>query len=197
MTVKNYLLIVNDFYYTTLLKNLKYVIIVYIHPMAFQPTKEKIPNKNPSEINNPQQEVDLKLEEETNVENEHGENQEPKENITRESEEQRQKPTIKRRPAMPRPVKDETIIKIEKILADGLNDSYQRLSPIARQEFKLKGEQTATQIRDLLKDSHVKIKKILRLILDWLRMLPGINHFFLEQEAKIKTDKIISLKNRF
>lgn len=165
--------------------------------MAFQPIKEKIPNKNSSEINNPQQEVDLKLEEETNIENERGENQEPQENTDKETNEQRQKTAIKRRPAMPRPVKDETIIKIERILEDGLNDSYQRLSPVARQEFKLKGEQTATQIRDLLKDSHVKIKKILRLILDWLRMLPGINHFFLEQEAKIKTDKIISLKNRF
>ena len=27
-------------------------------------------------------------------------------------------------------------------------------------------------------------------------MLPGINHFFLEQEAKIKTDRVIALKNR-
>ncbi len=165
--------------------------------MAFKPIKEKIPDKNSSEINNPQQEVDLKLEEEASVENEQGEKREKQEKISRESGEQRAKPTIKRRPAMPPPAKDETIIKIEKILEDGLNDSYQRLSPIARQEFKLKGEQTATQIRDLLKDSHVKVKKILRLILDWLRMLPGINHFFLEQEAKIKTDKIISLKNRF
>jgi len=81
-------------------------------------------------------------------------------------------------------------------MEEGLNDSYQRLSPVAKQEFKLKGEQTAVQIRDLLKSAHVKIKKILRLILDWLRMLPGINHFFLEQEAKIKTDKIIALKKQ-
>lgn len=165
--------------------------------MAFQPIKEKIPNKNSSEINNPQPEADLKLEEETSVENEQGENREQQEKTARETSEQRTRPTIKRRPAMPPPVKDETIIKIEKILEDGLNDSFQRLSPVAQQEFKLKGEQTATQIRDLLKDTHVKVKKILRLILDWLRMLPGINHFFLEQEAKIKTDKIISLKNKF
>ena len=63
-----------------------------------------------------------------------------------------------------------------------------------REEFKLKGEQAASQIRELLKSAHIKVKKILRLILDWLRMLPGVNHFFLEQEAKIKTDKIIALK---
>ncbi len=165
--------------------------------MAFKPIKEKIPNKNSAEINNPQQEVGLKLEEENNLENERGENQAPQEKISKEAQEQKTKPSIKRRPAMPPPVKDETIIKIEKILEEGMNDSFQRLSPVAQQEFKLKGEQTATQIRDLLKDTHVKVKKVLRLILDWLRMLPGINHFFLEQEAKIKTDKIISLKNKF
>ena len=94
------------------------------------------------------------------------------------------------------PAKDAVMVKIEKIMEEGLNDSYQRLSPVAKQEFKLKGEQTASQIRELLKSTHVKVKKVLRLILDWLRMLPGVNHFFLEQEAKIKTDKIIALKNK-
>ena len=109
---------------------------------------------------------------------------------------QKPRPAPKPRPAMPSPIKDAVIIKIEKIMEEGLNDSFQRLSPVAKQEFKLKGEQTASQIRELLKSAHVKVKKILRLILDWLRILPGINHFFLEQEAKIKTDKIIALKNK-
>lgn len=181
----------------TLLKKLKYVIILYIHLMAFKPVQEKVQDRNSAEINNPQQEADLKLEQESQVENEDNKNREQQEKMARETGEQKARPTIKRRPIMPAPVKDETIIKIEKILEEGMNDSFQRLSPVAQQEFKLKGEQTATQIRDLLKNTHVKVKKILRLILDWLRMLPGINHFFLEQEAKIKTDKIISLKNKF
>ena len=103
---------------------------------------------------------------------------------------------LKPRPAMPLPAKDAIMVKIEKIMEEGLNDSFQRLSPVAKQEFKLKGEQATSQIRELLKSAHVKVKKILRLILDWLRILPGINHFFLEQEAKIKTDKIIALKNK-
>jgi hypothetical protein len=30
--------------------------------------------------------------------------------------------------------------------------------------------------------------------LQWLKLLPGVNRFFLEQEAKIKTDRIIHLK---
>ena len=45
-----------------------------------------------------------------------------------------------------------------------------------------------------MKSTKVKVKKILKLILEWLRILPGINRFFLEQEAKIKTDRIIQLK---
>ena len=91
---------------------------------------------------------------------------------------------------------DPQIQKIEKILESGLNDSYSRLSPIAKQEFKLRGEQAAFKINELLKHTHVKAKKIVRLILDWLKMLPGINRFFLEQEAKIKTDQILSLKKK-
>jgi hypothetical protein len=35
------------------------------------------------------------------------------------------------------------------------------------------------------------VKKILALIRDWLKLIPGVNRFFLEQEAKIKTDKIL------
>ena len=41
-----------------------------------------------------------------------------------------------------------------------------------------------------------KAKKIFQLILEWLKLLPGINRFFLEQEAKIKTDRIIHLNQK-
>lgn len=92
-------------------------------------------------------------------------------------------------------VRDEMAVRIEKIMENGIGDAYSRLSPVAKQEFKLKGEQTAVQIRELLKSTHVKVKKIFQLILEWLKLLPGINHFFLEQEAKIKTDRILALKD--
>lgn len=92
---------------------------------------------------------------------------------------------------------DELMARVEKILEDDLGEAYNKLSPIAKQEFKVKGEQTATKIRQLMKDSTLKVKKIFKLILDWLKLLPGINRFFLEQEAKIKTDRLIELhKNR-
>ncbi len=101
-----------------------------------------------------------------------------------------------RKPVVIPQVKDEVAEKIEKILEDGLGDAFQRLSPIAKQEFKIKGEKTAAKISELLRSTHVKVKKILRLIVEWLKILPGINRFFLEQEAKIKTDRIIELKNK-
>ncbi len=103
--------------------------------------------------------------------------------------------SFKRKPHKPIiPVtRDPVSIKVEKILEEGLGDAYSRLSPIAQQEFKLRGEDTAQKIALLLKSTHVKVKKIFKLILEWLRMLPGINRFFLEQEAKIKADRILSL----
>ena len=103
---------------------------------------------------------------------------------------------LKRRPkqmAIPQ-MRDEVTLKIEKIMEDGIGDAFGRLSPVAQQEFKLRGEETARTIRELLNSTHVKVKKIFQLILEWLKMLPGINHFFLEQEAKIKTDRILAVK---
>lgn len=103
-------------------------------------------------------------------------------------------PKFRQRPTTIPNKQDPQIQQIEKILEQGLKESYNQLSPIAKEEFKLKGEQTAQKINELLKSTHIKAKKVLKLILDWLKMLPGVNKFFLEQEAKIKTDRIISLK---
>lgn len=103
----------------------------------------------------------------------------------------------KKRPAPVLPMRDEMTVKIEKIMEEGLGDAFQNLSPVAKEEFKLKGEKAAGQIRQMLNSAHIKIKKIFRLIYEWLKILPGINRFFLEQEAKIKADKIIALKKKF
>ncbi|MFA6485845.1 MAG: hypothetical protein WCT40_00565 [Candidatus Magasanikbacteria bacterium] len=93
-------------------------------------------------------------------------------------------------------MRDEVTAKIEKLMSEDLLESYEKLSPVAKQEFKLKGEETADKIRELLEATNIKVRKIFRLIYEWLKMLPGINKFFLEQEAKIKTDKILLLKNK-
>jgi hypothetical protein len=105
------------------------------------------------------------------------------------------KPKKQKPKAIPQ-VRDKLTVKVEKIMEEGLVDAFKELDPVERQEFKMKGEETALEIRQLLKSAHVKIKKIFKLLFGWLKMLPGINRFYLEQEAKIKADKIVSLKDQ-
>ena len=86
--------------------------------------------------------------------------------------------------------------EIEKILAEDLEDEFTKMDPATQQEFKRKGEETAQKINNLLESAKVKVKKIIDLIRSWLIMIPGINKFFLEQETKIKTDKILKTKEK-
>ena len=99
----------------------------------------------------------------------------------------------KKKPVLMPQVRDDITLKIENIMAHGLDEAYLTLEPLQRQEFKLKGEQTAVEIRSLLQETKIKIKKIFQLLIEWLRLLPGVNRYFLEQEAKIKADQIIAL----
>ena len=85
---------------------------------------------------------------------------------------------------------------VEDIMSDGLGAMYGKLPPEKQREFKLVGEQTARQINKLLSQAKVKVNKIIDLIKKWLSIIPGINKFFLEQEAKIKADEIIKLDGR-
>lgn len=93
-------------------------------------------------------------------------------------------------------VRDKLTVEVEQIMQEGLEDVYKELTPIQQQQFKIKGEETAWQIHELLRTAHVKVKNIFKLLLEWLKMLPGINRFFLEQEAKIKTDKILAINEK-
>ena len=87
-------------------------------------------------------------------------------------------------------------LEIDKILADGLHETFLNLSPKKQQEFKLAGEQITVKINLLLDKTKIKVDKIINLIKKWLKIIPGINQFFLEQEAKIKADKIINIKDK-
>ena len=79
-------------------------------------------------------------------------------------------------------------------MSDGLEDMFRSLDPATQQKFKVAGEETAGKISVLMSATKVQVKKIVELIVTWLKIIPGINSFFLEQEAKIKADKILSLK---
>lgn len=84
--------------------------------------------------------------------------------------------------------------QIDDILASGLNEIFLSLSPDKQKELKEKGEETVKKINKVLNKTKVNLGKIVKIIKKWLSIIPGVNRFFLEQEAKIKADKIIKLK---
>lgn len=90
--------------------------------------------------------------------------------------------------------KDPMTRKIESILEEDLKDVYFSMNETDRARFKTKGDETASKIKALLGRAHIKAKEIVNLLIDWLRLIPGVNRFFLEQEAKIKADKILQIK---
>lgn len=87
-------------------------------------------------------------------------------------------------------------IAIDAILSEGLNEIFLSLKPDEQRAFIKKGEETVVKINELLSKTKVRMSKIVALIKDWLKMIPGLNKYFLEQEAKIKADKILKLKNK-
>ena len=86
------------------------------------------------------------------------------------------------------------IKEIERVLSEDLEDIYFQLPPEVQGRFKQTGEETARKIKQLLERTTVKVKKIAALIFAWLKIIPGVNKFFLEKESKIKTDEILKLK---
>lgn len=91
------------------------------------------------------------------------------------------------------PEKSEELFRIERILEEGLQDMYWQLPPPMQEKLKQRGEKTARTIERLLQAVRLNTAKILRLIRKWLSTIPHVNKFFLEQEAKIKTDKFVAL----
>lgn len=92
------------------------------------------------------------------------------------------------------PTPDPTHEAVEDILEKDLENIYFQMDDKHKKEFKKKGEQTTGLITTLVKTAHATVKKVLSLIRGWLKVIPGINKFFLEQEAKIKTDEIMQLE---
>ena len=84
--------------------------------------------------------------------------------------------------------------KIECVLEDRLDEIYLKMPESMKHKFKYEGEKTAAKINQLLNKTKINIKKIVNLIRKWLLIIPGVNVFFLEQEAKIKADEIVKIK---
>lgn len=94
------------------------------------------------------------------------------------------------------PPKDPVLVQIESILEEDLQDLYRDLPPELKPKFKQKGEEAARVIRDMIARAKVKARKVLKLLTDWLKMIPGVNKFFLEQEAALKAQKIMMLAEK-
>lgn len=102
----------------------------------------------------------------------------------------------KKKASTPKGPKSKLLEDIEDVLAEGLSEYYESLTPGQRKAFKAEGERAASAIETLLKKAHVKVIEIVRIIKRWLSLIPGINQFFIEQESKIKADKLILLSEK-
>lgn len=83
---------------------------------------------------------------------------------------------------------------IENIMAEGMDQVFLKMNPTQQKKFKTEGEKTAKKINRLLMKAKLSAEKVVLLIRRWLSMVPRINRFFLEQEVKIKADKILKIK---
>ena len=90
----------------------------------------------------------------------------------------------------------ETVQEIEAILSEGLEEAYQSLPDNLKDKFREEGRQTASKIEKIISAAKIVVNTIVELIRRWLMIIPGVNRFFLEQEIKIKTDKILALAEK-
>jgi hypothetical protein len=99
--------------------------------------------------------------------------------------------------AAPIPVKEQSrdplLIEVEGKLSDGLWDAYKSMHPAQRSKFKAEGERVAAYARDGIKAGKLAAEKLLDMIVNWLRMIPRVDRWFLVQDAKIKTDALMRM----
>ncbi len=91
--------------------------------------------------------------------------------------------------------KDEITIEVEKILEYGLGDYIPDMPEEARERFLKKGGEVASQLSTMVRTLNVQVALVVTLIKEWLLTIPGVNRYYIEQEAKIKTDHIVDLVN--
>ena len=89
--------------------------------------------------------------------------------------------------------KSERLVAIERIMSDRLGDIYMGLDPAPQQAVKAAGEDAAGKIEQLIEEGKAAAKSVLKILQTWLKKIPGVNRYFLEQESKIKTDRIMAV----
>ncbi len=89
--------------------------------------------------------------------------------------------------------RDSVLIQVERELEDGLWDVYREMPDGLRVKFKTEGERVAQVVREGFATGKITARNIITMITDWLKMIPGVNKWFLRQQAKIKTDALIRM----
>ncbi|MFA7286508.1 MAG: hypothetical protein WC052_02505 [Patescibacteria group bacterium] len=92
--------------------------------------------------------------------------------------------------------KSQTLQEIETIMAEDLAGIYASLDAPTRSALRVSGEQAALKISILLQSASSQLIKIIKIIRDWLRTIPGISWAFIEQETKVKTGKLLRLTDK-
>lgn len=93
-------------------------------------------------------------------------------------------------------VKSDEQKEVESILSANLTEIYQGMTPQEQQKFREKGEEASAEITGLVGQFKASARKVLHIITGWLASIPRVNKFFLEQEAKLKTDQIMKYQRK-
>lgn len=105
--------------------------------------------------------------------------------------------TVSTQPAAARAsAKSPLLLNVEKILEEDLEQVYFSMQPVEQAAFKERGDAVAKDIEGLIGKARATAERIIALIRSWLQMVPGVSRFFIEQESKIKTDRLLALQRK-
>lgn len=89
--------------------------------------------------------------------------------------------------------RDPLLMEVERKLEADLLDAYRSMSPGLRAKFKAEGERIASVAREGIASGKLAAENLLTMIINWLRMIPHVDRWFLVQDAKLKTDALIRM----
>ena len=96
--------------------------------------------------------------------------------------------------AVPLVQDDVVMMGIQAILRDNLGEATAAMPEEAKTRFWAKAQEIGVVVADMVRQYKVEVKRVLHLLVEWLHTIPGVNKFFLEQEAKLKTDRILQFE---
>lgn len=92
-----------------------------------------------------------------------------------------------------KPEKDSMMKKIEAVLEEGVENDFKKMLPQQQAAFMREGEELAERLKAMRSSEKFDAGLANKQITRWLRGIPDVNALFLEQAAKIKTDKLKSI----